>query len=164
MEATFDNKTNVLEANIRATYDNSVIYRIRTTYSGLRGRAVTFLEDANSGILTEGRSTATVGAIHWKEKTLEVHDHKKPCSEIKRRQGSIFSRYATLCRYFRSFPPFYLLSVICERLDKRILRVFDIYFQIEILVLGRRKERVQSRVRRRRMEGMYTLSMIDVVP
>ncbi|KAJ7037870.1 hypothetical protein C8F04DRAFT_384042 [Mycena alexandri] len=89
MEATFDNKTNVLNANIRAVHDNSIIYSLRTSF-GYRGRKDTILCDENPA---PGHGTAAaVGAIHWQEKTLEIFGHKKSCAELKRRAGGFFNR------------------------------------------------------------------------
>ncbi|KAJ7101863.1 hypothetical protein C8R43DRAFT_917513 [Mycena crocata] len=87
MEATFDNKTNVLNARIRAVHDNSVIYTLRTNF-GFRGRKDTLLCDENPA----PGATSTVGAIHWQEKTLEIFGHKKSCFELKRRAGRFFNR------------------------------------------------------------------------
>ncbi|KAJ7461843.1 hypothetical protein B0H11DRAFT_1735989 [Mycena galericulata] len=87
MEATFDNKTNVVNARIRAIHDNSVIYSLRTSF-GFRGRRDTILCDENPA---PGAAT-TVGAIHWQEKTLEISGHKKSCSELRRRAGRFFNR------------------------------------------------------------------------
>ncbi|KAJ7211370.1 hypothetical protein GGX14DRAFT_450105 [Mycena pura] len=87
MEATFDNKTNVLNARIRAMHDNSVLYTLRTNH-GYRGRKVTLLCDTNPAPGT----AATVGAIHWQENTLEVMGHRKPCAELKRHSGRFFNR------------------------------------------------------------------------
>jgi hypothetical protein len=87
MEATFDNKTNILNAQIRAVHDNSVIYSLRTSF-GYRGRKDTILWDENPAL----GAAATVGAIHWQEKTLEISGHKKNCSDLKRHAGSFFNR------------------------------------------------------------------------
>ncbi|KAJ7104523.1 hypothetical protein B0H15DRAFT_810426 [Mycena belliarum] len=87
MEATFDNKTNILNARIRAVHDNSIIYTLRTSF-GFRGRKDTILCDENPA---PGAAT-TVGAIHWQEKTLEISGHKKSCAELKRQAGRFFNR------------------------------------------------------------------------
>ncbi|KAJ7064896.1 hypothetical protein C8F01DRAFT_779538 [Mycena amicta] len=87
MEAAFDNKSNVLNAHIRAVHDNSILYTVRTTF-GYRGRKDTILCDANP---VPGAS-ATVGAIHWQDKTLEIMGHRKPYSELKRQAGRFFNR------------------------------------------------------------------------
>ncbi|KAJ7634719.1 hypothetical protein FB45DRAFT_909653 [Roridomyces roridus] len=86
MEASFDNKTNILNARIRATHDNSVIYTLRTTF-GYRGRKDTILHDENPA---PGAASSAVGAIHWQEKTLEIYGHKKSCAEVRRRTGRFF--------------------------------------------------------------------------
>ncbi|KAF7316393.1 hypothetical protein MIND_00158100 [Mycena indigotica] len=87
MEAVFDNKTNILNAHIRAVHDNSVLYTLRTKF-GYRGRKDTVLLDENP---IPGAS-ATVGAIHWQEKSLEITGHRKPCSELRRHTGRFFNR------------------------------------------------------------------------
>jgi len=106
MEATFDNKTNVLNARIRAIHDDSVIYTLRTTF-GFHGRKLTILHDANP---IPG-SSGVVGAIHWQEKTLEVHGHKKRFSELKRHEGNFFNR----TRHWRWAPDRKEYEVIYER-------------------------------------------------
>ncbi|KAL0955463.1 hypothetical protein HGRIS_001704 [Hohenbuehelia grisea] len=101
MQAIFDNKTNILNANLRATYDGHAIYTVRSS-SGFRGRNITILEDANpldndqpyDRVVSRRKTRAThiVGAIHWKERILEVHGHRKPLADIKRREGGMFSK------------------------------------------------------------------------
>jgi hypothetical protein len=99
MEAFFDNKANILNAQIRTLYDNSAIYSVKSIF-GFRGRKVTFLQDANP---TWG-SPVTVGAIHWREKTMEVYGHKKPCTEVKKHDGNFFARWVQVCSIpFQSF-------------------------------------------------------------
>ncbi|KIJ92944.1 hypothetical protein K443DRAFT_684900 [Laccaria amethystina LaAM-08-1] len=79
----------VLNAKIRTTHDDTVIYSV-TTSEGLWGRRYTFLKDANPAL---GDST-TVGVIHWNEKILEVCGHKKSLKDIRRKpQGLIRERY-----------------------------------------------------------------------
>ncbi|KAJ7158396.1 hypothetical protein C8R43DRAFT_1095956, partial [Mycena crocata] len=80
MEATFDNKTNVLNARIRAVHDNSVIYTLRTNF-GFRGRKDTLLCDENPA----PGATST-------EKTLEIFGHKKSCFELKKKSRRFFNR------------------------------------------------------------------------
>jgi hypothetical protein len=92
MEAIFDNATNILNAHIRTLHDNSPIYTVRTTSTFLRGRKLTLLIDANPA----GGSTV-VGAIHWRQRLLEVRGEKHKWSELKRREGSVFGR----TRYWR---------------------------------------------------------------
>ncbi|KAF9443232.1 hypothetical protein P691DRAFT_809288 [Macrolepiota fuliginosa MF-IS2] len=81
MEATFDNKTNLLSANIRSSVDSSILYTITTSHN-LWGRTITLLKDANPAL---GDSPA-VGAIYWRERLFEVHGHRKSISDIKHRQ------------------------------------------------------------------------------
>jgi hypothetical protein len=87
MEAFFDNKTNILNAHIRAAHDKSILYILKSDTS-LLGRKVTTVEDANPLI----GNSAIVGLIHWQEKIFEVLGEKKKYSEIKRQEGRIFKR------------------------------------------------------------------------
>ncbi|CAK5274795.1 unnamed protein product [Mycena citricolor] len=87
MEAVFDNKNNVLNAQIRATHDNSVLYSLSTTF-GYRGRKATILRDENPA----PGASSIVGVIHWSDKTLEVFGHRKNCVELKRQTGWFFNR------------------------------------------------------------------------
>ncbi|KAF8190363.1 hypothetical protein K438DRAFT_1831943 [Mycena galopus ATCC 62051] len=87
MEGTFDNKTNLFNARIRTVHDNSVIYTLRTSF-GYRGPKDTVLWDENPA----PGAAATVGAIHWTEKTLEISGHRKSCTELKRNGGRFFNR------------------------------------------------------------------------
>jgi len=81
MEATFDNKTNLLAANVRSFVDSSVLYNITTTHN-LWGRTVTLLKDANPAL---GTNSPIVGAIYWRERLFEVNGHRKSISDIKRK-------------------------------------------------------------------------------
>ncbi|KAJ8453817.1 hypothetical protein ONZ45_g19557 [Pleurotus djamor] len=87
MDAYFDNKTNILNAHIRTTYDDSILYKVKSTTS-FRGPRITVLEDANPVPGYTGSNI--VGAIHWKDKLLEVHGHRRPLADIKRREGRMF--------------------------------------------------------------------------
>jgi hypothetical protein len=87
MEAYFDDKTNVLNACIRISHDNSAAYSIKTTF-GLRGRKITVLRDENP---TMG-SPSVVGIIHWKEGAFEISGHKKKVAEIKRTEGGFLKK------------------------------------------------------------------------
>lgn len=80
MEASFDNKTNLLNANIRSSVDNSIIYTISTSHN-LWGRTITILKDANPLL----GDSPIVGAIYWRERLFEVHGHRKSISDIKTR-------------------------------------------------------------------------------
>ncbi|TFK33810.1 hypothetical protein BDQ12DRAFT_738562 [Crucibulum laeve] len=84
MEATFDNKTNILNAHILNTHDNSAIYDVVSTYI-LWGRKATQLKDANPAL--KESTSQVVGNIHWKEKIIEVNGHRKPMSELKKKAG-----------------------------------------------------------------------------
>ncbi|KAJ3561069.1 hypothetical protein NP233_g10425 [Leucocoprinus birnbaumii] len=81
MEATFDNKTNLISCNVRSCVDSSVLYNISTTHN-LWGRTVTLLKDANP---TLGANSPIVGAIYWRERLFEVNGHRKSISDIKRK-------------------------------------------------------------------------------
>ncbi|KAF8624258.1 hypothetical protein AX15_005963 [Amanita polypyramis BW_CC] len=81
MEAFFDTRNNVLNAHICATRDSSAIYTVTTSFGFLGSKLVTILKDANP---PPGESP-TVGAINWKDRYFEVHAHRKPISEIKRK-------------------------------------------------------------------------------
>ncbi|PFH49398.1 hypothetical protein AMATHDRAFT_147696 [Amanita thiersii Skay4041] len=96
MEATFDNRTNVLSANIRTAHDDSVIYSIKTTF-GLWGRKlVTVLKDANP--LPD--EPVIVGAINWKDHYFEIHGHRRSLSSLKRTSGKFLRK----SRYWRWSP------------------------------------------------------------
>lgn len=91
MEAVFDNKNNVLNAQICATHDNSIIYSLKSTFGwGGTGKKLTILRDTNPG---PGSTSTVAGAIHWPEKIMEVDGRKKKISEIKRREGGLLNKY-----------------------------------------------------------------------
>lgn len=87
MECVFDNKTNVLNANVLAAHDNSILYTIRSDY-GLWGRKTTTLLDANPMF----GCPEIAGVIHWKDRLFEVHGQRKRYSEIKSNELRFFSR------------------------------------------------------------------------
>ncbi|KAF9018150.1 hypothetical protein BDZ89DRAFT_1044687 [Hymenopellis radicata] len=87
MEAFFDNKNNVLNAQIRSSVDESVLYKLKTTFS-FRGRRLTILQDANPS----PGGPVTVGAIHWDDRIVEILGQKKKLSDIKRHEGKYFRR------------------------------------------------------------------------
>ncbi|KAE9400208.1 hypothetical protein BT96DRAFT_857616 [Gymnopus androsaceus JB14] len=93
MEARFDNKANILNASMLAAHDNSAIYRFKTNFS-FRGRDITLLQDMNPAL---GSDAATVGAIHWRDKVIEVNGHKKKVSDLKTKKGGFMSK----ARYWR---------------------------------------------------------------
>jgi len=82
MEAVFDNKTNVLNASIRNSHNNSIVYTVTTTNS-MWGRGTTYLKDSNPAY----GSAPISAAIHWKDRTFEIHGQRKPISDIKRKVG-----------------------------------------------------------------------------
>ncbi|KAL1680017.1 hypothetical protein EV122DRAFT_208652 [Schizophyllum commune] len=87
MEASFDNKTNLFNTNLRSKVDDSVLYTF-TTKSGYRGRKHTIVTDANPA---PGHSP-TAGVIHWKEEALEIGGQRKTTKELKETVGSLFKK------------------------------------------------------------------------
>ncbi|KIY70822.1 hypothetical protein CYLTODRAFT_419350 [Cylindrobasidium torrendii FP15055 ss-10] len=89
MEAYFDNKNNVLNANICSTLDSSILYTIKTTF-GFLGRKQTILQDANP--ISGGGTVSTVGSINWEEGTIALGTLKKKFSEVKKHEGSFLKK------------------------------------------------------------------------
>ncbi|KAJ3783050.1 hypothetical protein GGU10DRAFT_362018 [Lentinula aff. detonsa] len=94
MEVRFDNKANILNARLLATHDNSPIYTTKTNFT-FRGRDITLLQDTNPALSTQG--SLTVGAIHWKDKIIEVNGHRKKVADLKEKKNSFLNR----ARYWR---------------------------------------------------------------
>jgi hypothetical protein len=89
MEALFDNKNNVLNANLISVHSDAMLYTIQSTF-GFRGRKITVIRDANP---PPGQSqTLSAGAILWGEKMIEVGGVRKKISDIKRREGGVFNK------------------------------------------------------------------------
>ncbi|KAF8871716.1 hypothetical protein BD779DRAFT_440506 [Infundibulicybe gibba] len=86
MEAIFDNETNILNAQIRVTHDNSVLYSVVTSFN-LWGRKYTILKDENP-IPGDSR---IAGIIHWRERMFEIRGQRRSFSEIKTKAGGMFS-------------------------------------------------------------------------
>ncbi|KAJ8092404.1 hypothetical protein PM082_023859 [Marasmius tenuissimus] len=86
MEVTFDNRSNVLSAKLHTTLDDAVIYTLETTY-GFRGRRITILKDSNPAFTGSSSGSSTVGAINWREKTIEVNGMRKKVGDLKKRKG-----------------------------------------------------------------------------
>ncbi|KAG5649811.1 hypothetical protein H0H81_001912, partial [Sphagnurus paluster] len=97
MDALFSNHANLLTASILTTRDASALYTLKTTF-GLRGRKVTLLRDENP---PPGRP-AGVGAIYWKEKTIEILGTRKTVKELRRIEGGIWKFNRT--RHWRWAP------------------------------------------------------------
>ncbi|KIK63061.1 hypothetical protein GYMLUDRAFT_163432 [Collybiopsis luxurians FD-317 M1] len=97
MEVKFDNGGNILNANLLATHDSSPIYVAKTNFSFL-GREITFLKDSNPA---GGSGSVTVGAIHWRDKAIEVHGHKKKIADLKTKKGGIVNKVLHKERYWR---------------------------------------------------------------
>jgi hypothetical protein len=100
MDATFSNKTNVLNATILSPlYDPpSPLYRVETKF-GFRNKSRTLLRDCNA-VMPRTRASTTakekqdpvVGAIHWNENILEVNGVKKKLSDVKRWEGKLLNK------------------------------------------------------------------------
>ncbi|KAJ7223337.1 hypothetical protein GGX14DRAFT_657946 [Mycena pura] len=93
MEAFFDNKTNIINARICAVLDEAVMYTAETKFE-FQGRVRTILLDENPlpGTGAAG-APAVVGAINWKDKSFEVHGHRRKCAELRRTTGNLFTKY-----------------------------------------------------------------------
>ncbi|KAJ7775974.1 hypothetical protein DFH07DRAFT_798933 [Mycena maculata] len=89
MEAFFDNKTNIINARICAVLDSAVMYSLETKFD-FQGRVRTVLRDENA-VGSPSRSAA-VAVINWKDKTFEIHGHKRPWQELKRTVGTLFNK------------------------------------------------------------------------
>ncbi|KAG2015207.1 hypothetical protein CC2G_008496 [Coprinopsis cinerea AmutBmut pab1-1] len=88
MEATFDNRSNVLSAQIRTNHDHSVVYKVVTDQTRWR-RELTFLKDANPAL----GDPPVAGVIHWREKVFEVGGVRKSVGEVRRKpKGISFSK------------------------------------------------------------------------
>ena len=88
MEAIFDNKANVLNAQLHASHDNSVIYDISTSQTLWR-RTYTYLRDTNP---VSGGESIIVGAINWKKKTFEIQGQRKAIKDIRRKPKGFFKK------------------------------------------------------------------------
>ena len=88
MEAIFDNKANVLNAQLHAPHDNSVIYDISTSQSLWR-RTYTYLRDTNPAL---GGESVIVGAINWRKKTFEIQGQRKSIKDIRRKPKGLFKK------------------------------------------------------------------------
>ncbi|KAF5314799.1 hypothetical protein D9758_019010 [Tetrapyrgos nigripes] len=119
MEVTFSNNANVIDAFLHTMHDKEPIYKVDSTF-GILGRKHTFLRDVNpisspesklyathnshprkdtrknggQGSAGVKKDPVTVGAIHWKERMIEVQGVKKKLDEVKRKKGFLNkSRY-----------------------------------------------------------------------
>ncbi|KAF9043666.1 hypothetical protein BDP27DRAFT_1305262 [Rhodocollybia butyracea] len=88
MEVRFDNKSNVVNARLLATHDNSPVYTLKTKFT-FGGRNITTLQDANPAL---GSESVTVGAIYWKDKIMEVNGLKKKIADVKAKKGGLFDK------------------------------------------------------------------------
>lgn len=89
MEVVFDNKTNVLNAKLHTTHDDSVIYSI-TTDETIFSRTYTYVKDTNPG---PGGGMTTVGVINWSKKTFEVNGQRKAIDDIRRKPGGFRNKW-----------------------------------------------------------------------
>lgn len=89
MEAIFDNKANVLNAQLHASHDNSVIYAISTSQTLWR-RTYTYLRDTNPA---SGGDSVIVGAINWRKKTFEIQGQRKFIKDIRRKPKGFFNKW-----------------------------------------------------------------------
>ncbi|KIM36902.1 hypothetical protein M413DRAFT_448828 [Hebeloma cylindrosporum] len=81
MEAIFDNKSDVLNAKLHATHDNSVIYSISTDET-IWSRTYTYVKDLNPA---QGGDPTLVGAINWAKKTFEIQGQRKGLDDVRRK-------------------------------------------------------------------------------
>ena len=88
MEAIFDNKANVLNAQLHASHDNSVIYSVSTSQTLWR-RTYTYLRDTNPAL---GGDSIIVGAINWRKKTFEIQGQRKSIKDIRRKPKGFFNK------------------------------------------------------------------------
>ncbi|KAF7312472.1 hypothetical protein MIND_00260800 [Mycena indigotica] len=87
MEAYFDNKTNIVNARVCAVLDQAVMYTVETKFE-FKGRFRTILRDENP---VPG-ANAVVGAINWRDKSIEVLGHRQKLEEVRRKTGSLFNK------------------------------------------------------------------------
>lgn len=88
MEATFDNKSDVLNANLHATHDNSAIYRISTDET-IWARMYTYVKDLNPA---QGGDPTLVGAINWAKKTFEIQGQRRGLGDMRRKPSALAFR------------------------------------------------------------------------
>ncbi|KAJ4477236.1 hypothetical protein J3R30DRAFT_3291126 [Lentinula aciculospora] len=88
MEVRFDNKANILNARLLATHDNSPIYATKTNFT-FRGRDITLLQDTNPALSS---GSVTVGAIHWKDKIIEVNGYRKKVADLKEKKTGFLNK------------------------------------------------------------------------
>ncbi|KAJ3766736.1 hypothetical protein FB446DRAFT_757242 [Lentinula raphanica] len=89
MEVRFDNKANILNARLLTTHDNSPIYATKTNFT-FRGRDITLLQDTNPALAEQ--ESVTVGAIHWKDKIIEVNGYRKKVSDLKEKKNGFLDK------------------------------------------------------------------------
>jgi hypothetical protein len=83
MQGIFDCTDDYLNANIYSIRGSSVIYSLSSTKGLLRGRDITTLTTS---------SRRKVGAIHWRERKIEILGKAVPWDVLKSSSGGLFSR------------------------------------------------------------------------
>jgi hypothetical protein len=124
MEATFDNKANVLHAKLRTTHDNSVIYTISTDQT-IWGRTYTYVRDHNP---VHGGEPTIVGVINWEKKTFEIHGHRKAVKDIRRKANGFRNKYVLFGSFLR-----FIKYLMTSRFPLR---------QVKVLEMGRWERRI----------------------
>jgi hypothetical protein len=111
MEATFNNKNNVLNATVLNTHDSSPLYSLKTSFTSIRGaKVLTTLRDQNPPLVRDGDNPhPIVGAIHWKEKWIEVRGEKRKIEQVKTKKGALFWKYGILSPF-----PWFSLVYCCH--------------------------------------------------
>ncbi|KAJ3502258.1 hypothetical protein NLJ89_g8970 [Agrocybe chaxingu] len=99
MEATFDNKANVLNAKVHASHDNSVLYVVNTKQT-MWGRTLTELWDKNP-LPGEVDTNTRVGAINWKQRKFEVDGTWKSIDDVRRRPAGLKNRVRQRSRFWK---------------------------------------------------------------
>ncbi|KAK1223743.1 hypothetical protein PQX77_013379 [Marasmius sp. AFHP31] len=78
----FDNESNILPAKLHTSLGDTVIYTLETTHSS-RGRRIATLKDSNPAFTGFTSGSSTVGAINWREKTIEVNGVRKKVGDME---------------------------------------------------------------------------------
>ncbi|KAJ6449399.1 hypothetical protein C8R47DRAFT_1171711 [Mycena vitilis] len=98
MEAYFDNKTNITNARIRTVRDDAPMYAVQTSFA-FQGRVRTVLRDENPLLPASSTDSGAVivGAINWKERTLEVRGQRRKYEEVRRKEGGLWRKTRFWC-------------------------------------------------------------------
>ncbi|KAF9043909.1 hypothetical protein BJ165DRAFT_175844 [Panaeolus papilionaceus] len=85
MEVIFNNKTNILNAQLLTTHDSCPIYTLSTKQT-MWGRTYTYLRDVNPVLGKKGQGDGMiVGMINWKKKTMDVGGQRKKLGDVRRK-------------------------------------------------------------------------------